>query len=66
MQLTGVIHSGAGKGAYFMQLDWVVRQCEDKLGFTPFPGTLNVHITRRGPANTASAHGNRRRRLRSG
>ncbi|HSH70054.1 MAG TPA: DUF120 domain-containing protein, partial [Deferrisomatales bacterium] len=44
MQLEGTIRSGAGKGAYFMQLGWVVRQCESKLGFTPFPGTLNVNI----------------------
>ena len=44
MKLTGTIQSGAGKGAYFMQVDWVVRQCEAKLGFTPFPGTLNVNI----------------------
>ncbi len=33
---------GAGKGAYFTQLDWVVEQCEEKLEMTPFPGTLNV------------------------
>jgi hypothetical protein len=44
MRITGVVQSGAGKGAYFTQVDWVVRQCEEKLGFAPYPGTLNVNI----------------------
>jgi riboflavin kinase, archaea type len=44
MELSGVIESGAGKGAYFTQVDWVVKQCENKLHMTPFPGTLNVRI----------------------
>lgn len=44
MEFSGVIQSGAGKGAFFTQIEWVVRQCENKLGFKPFPGTLNVHI----------------------
>ena len=44
MQITGVITSGAGQGAYFTQVDWVLRQCAEKLGFIPFPGTLNVTI----------------------
>ena len=44
MEISGVIESGAGKGAYFTQVDWVVKQCEKKLHMTPFPGTLNVRI----------------------
>ena len=44
MEIKGVIESGAGKGAYFTQVDWVVKQCENKLDMTPFPGTLNVRI----------------------
>lgn len=44
MKISGVIESGAGKGAYFTQVDWVVKQCEDKLNMTPFPGTLNIRI----------------------
>ena len=44
MELSGVIKSGAGKGAFFTQVDWVVKQCEETLGYKPFPGTLNVHI----------------------
>ena len=44
MEISGVIRRGAGKGAYFTQLDWVVHQCEKKLKMTPFPGTLNVRV----------------------
>jgi riboflavin kinase, archaea type len=44
MEISGVIHRGAGKGAYFTQLDWVIDQCEKKLKMTPFPGTLNVRV----------------------
>lgn len=44
VQISGEIQSGAGKGAYFTQVDWVIRQCEVKLGFAPFPGTLNINV----------------------
>jgi riboflavin kinase len=44
MKISGSIQSGVGKGAFFTQVDWVVKQCEDLLGYKPFPGTLNVHI----------------------
>lgn len=44
MKLCGVIQSGVGKGAFFTQVDWVVKQCEALLGYKPFPGTLNVNI----------------------
>jgi len=43
--LTGKIISGAGQGAYFTQIDWVQRQCNEKLGFKPYPGTLNLEIS---------------------
>ena len=42
--ITGKIVSGAGEGAYFTQIDWVSRQCSEKLGFIPYPGTLNLDI----------------------
>lgn len=44
MRLRGVIQSGKGAGAWFTQLDWVLAQCRDLLGFQPFPGTLNVKV----------------------
>ena len=42
--LTGRIVSGAGEASYFTQLDWVIKQCTEKLNFTPYPGTLNVQV----------------------
>ena len=44
MEITGKIISGAGEGAYFTQIDWVRQQCQEKLGFKPHPGTLNLEI----------------------
>ncbi|CAB1071691.1 hypothetical protein D1AOALGA4SA_1321 [Olavius algarvensis Delta 1 endosymbiont] len=49
LTITGKIISGENKGAYFTQLDWVQNQCQEKLGFKPFPGTLNLEID---PAKT--------------
>ena len=42
--IKGRVVSGAKKAAFFTQLDWVLQQCSEKLGFKPFPGTLNVEI----------------------
>ena len=44
MEISGIIQNGAGKGAYFTRLDWVVKQCKEILGYEPFPGTLNVCV----------------------
>ncbi len=44
---TGKIVTGTGKAAFFTQLDWVMTQCAEKLGFAPFPGTLNIDISPR-------------------
>ena len=41
---TGKIVSGIKQGAFFTQLDWVQEQCLEKLGFKPYPGTLNLEI----------------------
>ncbi|MEE2760926.1 MAG: DUF120 domain-containing protein [Pseudomonadota bacterium] len=44
MELTGKVVTGARQAAAFTQLDWVREQCAEKLGFQPFPGTLNLKI----------------------
>jgi len=44
LKITGKIVSGAKQGAFFTGLDWVQKQCLDKLGFAPWPGTLNLEI----------------------
>jgi CTP-dependent riboflavin kinase len=41
----GKIVSGAGEGAFFTRIDWVQQQCNEKLGFKPYPGTLNLEIS---------------------
>jgi len=44
LEITGKIVSGSNQGAFFTQLDWVQEQCLTKLGFAPWPGTLNLEI----------------------
>ena len=44
INISGKILSGAKQGAFFTQLDWVREQCLNKLGFAPWPGTLNLEI----------------------
>jgi HAD superfamily hydrolase (TIGR01509 family) len=44
MMLKGKIISGLQKAAFFVQLDWVQEQCNAKLGFKPYPGTLNLQV----------------------
>ena len=43
-KITGIIVSGVKQGAFFTQLDWVQEQCLKKLGFKPYPGTLNLKV----------------------
>lgn len=42
--LNGILTTGTGKAAFFTGLEWVIEQCETKLKFKPWPGTLNVRI----------------------
>jgi CTP-dependent riboflavin kinase len=44
LDLTGKIVSGVKQGEFFIQLAWVQEQCLEKLGFAPWPGTLNLEI----------------------
>jgi len=47
LKLRGTVFSGKGEGARFLKLPEVRRQIEDKFGFTPYPGTLNIRLTER-------------------
>jgi riboflavin kinase len=42
----GIVSSGQGQAARFVDLPWAKTQIEKLLGFTPYPGTLNVRVTR--------------------
>lgn len=41
--MTGIIFSDLGQAASFMALGWVQTALQRRLGFLPFPATLNVH-----------------------
>ncbi len=41
-RMTGIIFSDLGQASKFMALDWVQDLLNDKLGYHPFPATLNV------------------------
>ena len=40
----GKLISGMGEGRYYTEQNGYVNQFKEKLGFIPFPGTLNVEI----------------------
>jgi riboflavin kinase len=42
--LKGEVFSGSGEGAEYIKLPWVREQIRTKLGFDPYPGTLNVRL----------------------
>jgi riboflavin kinase len=45
----GTVFSGEGKGKKFLEMPWVKRQVEEKLGFSPYLGTLNLRLTGKEP-----------------
>ncbi len=44
LTLEGTIITGEGNGKRYLSLPWVKKQIEEKLGFTPYPGTLNLRL----------------------
>ena len=44
VELKGTIVSGMGEGAYYMGLKGYTKQFQTKIGYIPFPGTLNVRL----------------------
>ena len=45
--LKGTVFSGIGKGRHFVDLPWVRKQFQEKLGFNPYPGTLNLRLSKK-------------------
>lgn len=43
-EIEGRVFTGLGEGAYYMSLRGYRRQFMRKLGFDPFPGTLNIQL----------------------
>ena len=50
INLNGKVFTGKGEGKKFVSLPWVERQIREKLGFTPYAGTLNIRLSREGLA----------------
>ncbi|MDC0194198.1 CTP-dependent riboflavin kinase [Candidatus Nitrosopelagicus sp.] len=44
LSITGTITSGMGEGAYYMSMKGYTKQFKSKLGYIPYPGTLNVKL----------------------
>ena len=44
LELGGSVISGLGEGAYYMALDGYTEQFKVKIGYIPFPGTLNIKL----------------------
>lgn len=46
LAMKGAVFSGLSEGSYYMALEGYRRQFRSKLGFDPFPGTLNLRVTK--------------------
>lgn len=44
VEVRGVVFSDLGLARNFMGLDWARRAMQEKLGFDPYPGTLNLRV----------------------
>ncbi|KFM14974.1 Riboflavin kinase protein [Marine Group I thaumarchaeote SCGC AAA799-O18] len=44
IELRGSVVSGLGEGSYYMSLKGYTRQFKSKIGYIPFPGTLNIKL----------------------
>lgn len=44
MRLSGRVATGLGEGSYYMEQPSYVKQFERELGFTPYPGTLDIKL----------------------
>lgn len=45
VELHGHVVTGLGEGQYYIGQEGYQRQFHEKLGFSPYPGTLNIHLT---------------------
>ena len=56
LTLEGVIFTGMGEGAYYITRAHYRKQFIEKLGFDPYPGTLNLKLTTDYDIKTSSEH----------
>jgi len=50
-QLVGRVVSGSGRGAQYLREEGYKKRFQEKLGFTPYPGTLNIKLTKKAVEN---------------
>ena len=48
LRLTGHVTSGMGEGRHYISLSGYMEQFRERLGYEPFPGTLNVELSEAG------------------
>ncbi len=44
VRMRGEVFSGMGEGRYYVSIEGYRKRFEEKLGFTPYPGTLNLRL----------------------
>ncbi len=49
--LEGEVFTGLGEGSYYIQQEGYLKQFKEKLGFTPYPGTLNLRLRSKADMN---------------
>ena len=54
VEIKGTLVSGMGEGAYYMSLKGYTKQFKKKIGYVPFPGTLNVKLDEKHFAQTVA------------
>ncbi|MGQ0606398.1 MAG: DUF120 domain-containing protein [Candidatus Nitrosotenuis sp.] len=47
IDLAGTLVAGMGEGKYYMSLKGYTKQFKEKIGYVPFPGTLNVKLDKK-------------------
>ncbi|HIH45466.1 MAG TPA: CTP-dependent riboflavin kinase [Candidatus Nitrosotenuis sp.] len=47
INISGKLQSGMGEGKYYMSLKGYTKQFSQKIGYVPFPGTLNVKVDKK-------------------
>ncbi len=53
LRFSGSVVSGLGEGGYYLSQPGYVKQFSERLGYKPYPGTLNVRLTPREIAKTS-------------
>jgi riboflavin kinase, archaea type len=46
LSINAMVFSGLSEGSYYMSMEGYRKQFRSKLGFDPFPGTLNLRVTK--------------------